>query len=265
MKIFFTGLKVIGSVCDQTATNALGVNLLVDPTSQRVIPDGKLIQYKINDNTISHGWDPPHLIKTMRNNLQKKDLVHYVDKPWSDSYTANDSGTSCDKVNVKRASWSHIEKLYSHDRKLAYPLLKKLTDEHINPSKDKMKVSTACQVFSKSVHDAIVLCTKIGTLEKSFNDTAQAMQFFNDLFDSVNGGGEPQFESLKGSITENSVHFAYWEYAAMQLSKMNFINKSDGSVNNSSSVLRKFEATVRFFMEITKICLNASMEEVSLR
>lgn len=260
---FFLGLLVIGSLSDQVNINVSAVNILVNPNNPKTKPNGEIIKYRIRDVVIVHCWDPPHLIKVVRNNLLVKDLTHYVDKRWTISDTKID--TCVKKIPVQCASWSHIEELYQSDILSTHRMLENLSDEHIKPVKKKMKVSVATQVLSQTVGEAILLCISNDQLPANYCDTANILLFFNDLYDSVNGGGEPEVDSLKGSIEENSIHFAYWEYALSKLKDMNFVNRSDGKINNNSSVLRKFESTIRGYIEITRICLNANMPQVSLR
>lgn len=82
-------------------------------------------------------FDPPHLLKGLRNNLLTKDL----------EITRED--------NTKEyASWSHIEMAYDVDiHACTYNrAMPKLTDQHVKPSKiRKMKVKHAAQVFSRTM------------------------------------------------------------------------------------------------------------------
>lgn len=76
--LIFSGMKIIGSVCDQTSTNAGAVNLLAYPNLRKVIQIGQLFKYSVQGNTIIHCFDPPHILKSIRNNLYSKDLKHFV-------------------------------------------------------------------------------------------------------------------------------------------------------------------------------------------
>lgn len=140
-----------------------------------------------------------------------------------------------------------------------------MTPEHLAPDKHKMSVSHATQVFSRSVGNGILRCCENNQMDKSAEDTAYVVLFFNDLFDSLNGGGVPQYETLKGSIDYNSVHFAYWNYALSVLEDMDFVDKSTKEINNRSTVLRKLESTVRGYIELTRVCMNNGIDEVALR
>lgn len=92
-------------------------------------------------------YDPPHLIKGIRNNLLNKDLAINV------------------KNNVPEeiASWDVIKTAWLMDRKMntIRPQLKKLTMEHIMENKiKKMRVKHATQVLSETVASFIETLTK---------------------------------------------------------------------------------------------------------
>lgn len=166
----------------------------------------------------------------------------------------------------KCASWAHIVKLHEIDSLASQRLASKLTKEHLHPTKEKMTVSTATQVFSSSVGNAILSYRKHKPTALSDNscDTAQISFFFDDLFDSINGGGDPRNGTLKGSINEKSIPFEYWNYALGELENTNFVNVLDGKINNCSTVLKKFQLTIRGYIAITKICFEANMKQVAI-
>lgn len=170
---FLKGLKVIGSTSDQLGTNMSAIHTLMKKSSKT--PDGGLLSYRIRDNTIYHCFDPPHLIKVLRNNLQTKNLKHFVTKRWQKS----------NNINIRKkqfASWDHISALYNLDSKSSRRLVPRLTEEHINPSKLKMKVSVATQVFSVACRKAMILLAEQKELPKHVSGTAQMLIFFLTIF-----------------------------------------------------------------------------------
>jgi hypothetical protein len=83
-----------------------------------------------NDNKIYTMFDPPHLLKSIRNNVMKHDIY----------------------VGDSVVSWKYIAKLYEIDSNevTGLRLAPKLTKKHIElPPFAKMKVKLAAQVFSK--------------------------------------------------------------------------------------------------------------------
>lgn len=220
--------------------------------------DGQIYKYVVRDSEIIHCFDLPHLIKVIRNNLLTKDLTHSISKRWS----IFDSDSCIDTKKTYTATWNDVAEVYSSDSNASHKNLKKVTSEHITPNKLKMKVSIATQVFSQSFGNFML---DLSDTKKDRSGTAQVLLFFNDLFDSLNGSGDPQTDTLFGSVNECSIHFVFWEYALSALSTMNFIDKTTKNPNNWSSVILKFMSTVRGFMELSRISLNLNMKNISWR
>lgn len=252
---------MIGSVCDQVGSNAAAINHLINPDCVRKTQTGEILKFKIHDTIIFHCFDPPYLIKVIRNNLMTKDLKHYVTKRWDIS----DPNSIVEKQKALFAYWKDVEDIYDLNLRGTERPLRKITDEHIKPQKKKMTVSVAAQIFSETYGNFMMDCSMTKHFQRDISGTAQILLFFNDLFDSINGSDQPQNDVLKGSINESSIHFKYWDYALKMLAKMNFIDKETGKVTNRSTVLKKFMSTIRGYIEIIKICFNANIKEVALR
>lgn len=165
----------------------------------------------------------------------------------------------------KEASWDDISELYGFKLMSSVPLLPKIHDEHIKPTKLKMKVNLATEIFSQTVGSLMLNCSSKNLLPHDFSATAEVLWFFNDLFDSLNGAGNPINGSLKGSINRNSIHFDYWKYALSMLEEMHWIDRITGKVSNRSKVLHKFRSTIKGYQEIVRMCLNLNMPYVSIR
>lgn len=247
---------MIHSVSDQVKTNESAIHRLMDRHFARTT--GCLLKYKVGDKTIIHGYDAPHWLKVIRNNLEVKNFRHYINQRWT-------VATPKMYGKVQIASWDDVKRVYDLDRTGCPRLLHKITDEHIRPQKLKMKVCVATQVFSETYSTVMKKFVERKLIPESSCATAQLLLFFNDLFDSANGFGPSQNETLKGSINKDSFHFAFWEWALFMLSKMDFIDKVTGEVNSYSTVINKVQSTIRGYQEVTRICLNNDIEEVSLR
>jgi hypothetical protein len=77
-------------------------------------------------------YDPPHLIKSVRNTLLNCNSIEYL--------------------GGKRASWEFIEQFYNSDKTKSLRIASKLTDKHLSPNNwERMRVSLAVQVLSESV------------------------------------------------------------------------------------------------------------------
>lgn len=278
------------------------VNQLINPEydqDKKNKPATGLLQYRIRDTVIIHCYDPPHLIKGIRNNLETKELQHHITKRWN----ITDTGFKTDitKQAARRASWDDLKNFYIWSNGGSTKLLLKITPEHITPVKQKMKVCNATQVFSQTYGNMMLKYATKPNLPKQLSDTADTAEillFFNDLFDSVNGSSESSGNQLKAAVSVNSVHFAFWEYALCMLSKMAFMendkkedesgevnkekakitknagkntnekaneNVETGKETNRTKVIQHWSSTVLGYIEICKKCLNLGMTEISLR
>lgn len=136
-------MHVVATICDQGKPNEGAIRIL--NTETKLYYERKCEEYREDfyevelDNRkrirVVHLFDPPHLIKCLRNNLLTKDLIYEMD-------------------GVKRvAKWKHLEELYYADNCIPdSKMLPRLTDHHVVPDKiKKMKVRFATQVFSQRV------------------------------------------------------------------------------------------------------------------
>lgn len=252
----------MASTCDQVSVNVKAIHQLMNPDCATASKGG-LLSYEIHGITIIHCFDPPHLIKGIRNNLITKTLRHRISKRWN--LSAIDP---IRKVNLQRprnAKWDHVDRLYRLNLEGSTKFLPKLSPEHIKPNKSKMKVSVATQVFSQTCGRNMLKYADGQTLSKNHSDTGEVLLFFNDLFDSMNGSHEHEANSLKGAVTVNSPHFAFWDYALKVLSEMNFYDKITGKLTHRTSVLKHFQSTIRGYVEICRKCLKLNMKGISLR
>lgn len=114
VKLGTIGIRVDCIICDMGSNNVQLCSLWnITPEN----PYFELVGRKIN-----FMYDPPHLIKSVRNNLLKYDLMH----------------------EEKTVSWQHIVKFFNHDQSYAIRGAPKLTNSHIHPNNfEKMKVKFA--------------------------------------------------------------------------------------------------------------------------
>lgn len=250
-----SGLIVIQSVSDQVKINESAIHSLMDRDFTRT--PGCLLRYKVSESTVIHCYDGPHIVKVVRNNLLVKDFQHNIKERWNALSTKTYG-------NRQTASWDDVKKLYLLD-KGHHRLLRKITAEHIEPAKLKMKVHVATQVFSQKFASVMMESVAENKMLPKSCGTAQLLYFVNDFFDSINGSGPAQIGTLKGSINHDSVHFAFWDWALFMLARMNYIDKADGKINTRSTVINKIESTIKGYQEVTRICLNKNIPEVSLR
>lgn len=137
-KVQQTGLKVVAVVCDQGTTNMSAINILLKQTRESYLKEGKEWKggfFHMNSQEIVPIFDPPHLMKGVRNNLLTKNL----------KYTYKNKECT--------AKWQHIADLYQRNPNYSgYRLVPKLTAHHVLPNLiPKMRVKHCTQVFSRSV------------------------------------------------------------------------------------------------------------------
>lgn len=152
LNVLNTGLNIVATVSDQGMTNIAAINFLMEETRQHCLKeniDNILYEgYLINGHEIIHIYDPPHLLKSIRNNLLTKD----VNFTW--------------RGKRQTATWDHLVNLYEIDKKyehLEMRCLPKITEAHIYKEKiKKMKVSYASQIFSHKVASTMRLMSDMG-------------------------------------------------------------------------------------------------------
>lgn len=255
----------MGSVCDQCQINVSTINALMKSDRETEASGGanhgQLLTYKLRGTTIIHVFDVPHLLKGTRNNLQTKNLNHFVSKRWSSTDSSSDDAQ---KPIQLTATWKDVSDTYDLNLKGSKQLLKKITPEHIQPNKMKMKVSTAAQVFSVTYGTVMHHFSQCRYLERDCTGTANVLCFFNDLFDSLNGSSV-KANLLNCAVTKDSHHFRFWDYALDMLSNMNFIDPATGKASNRTKNVQNWQSTIRGYYELSNKCFGLGMTEIALR
>ncbi|KAG4074447.1 hypothetical protein HA402_014399 [Bradysia odoriphaga] len=260
-----TGLKVIGSVCDAVATNRAAVNRLMYPNSRRSNTTGMLLEYSINGTILWHYFDPPHLIKSVRNNLLTKDLNHLVS--FNELKFRRNGALAWNEKNKQQrtASWKDVDDFYRFNDTGLFNLIPNITPEHMNPVKRKMKVSLATQVFSGTYGRNMYLCAKRKQFLNNCIGTSAVLLFFNELFDSVNGGNVSPTDKLVGAVTAESEHFKFWEYAIRMLDNMSYTANLTTGRPNQSNVCKHFVSTLKAFRRISEHLFETGVKTIGLR
>ncbi|CAB3222553.1 unnamed protein product [Arctia plantaginis] len=210
------GLTVVATVCDQGTNNVSCIKYLLQETRGILLRRGEEPKHNlilVNNQEIIPLYDPPHLIKCVRNNLISKHLKYVKDG------------------ETKVAKWAHIMLL--HKENPGYKgirLVPKLTDAHCDPNKiPKMKVKFATQLFSQTVASNMGYLADKGILPADAKDTADILLFFDQLFDAMNGshGKKKKYgKPLLGPATPTSIHMKVWRESKNMLQKMKFLNRS---------------------------------------
>jgi len=165
---------------------------------------------------VIHLYDPPHLLKGIRNNMLNKNVV----------FTING--------RQKEASWDHIVALYNIESNIEdVRMLPRLTSEHVERKKiKKIKVKKAVQVLSERVSSIMSYLSSVSFILDKINnlhykcinyyyliagvkilnekaaDTAKLCLFFHRLFDSLNGNFDKVIDGkiYRTAVKKNSPH-----------------------------------------------------------
>ncbi|KAK3920840.1 Transposable element P transposase [Frankliniella fusca] len=176
------GISILALVSDGCAVNRAFIAMHTPATNSDIHP-GLVFDTKnpcAPDRNLYFIADPPHLLKTIRNNFAK-------------------SGQSkkCTRLLTKNGEfivWKTIEKLYLEDVRLTLRRCPKLNSQNIYLNGYTcMKVSYAAQVMSNSVAQDL----KSRNWEKT-SETCTFIKNVNDFFDNVNGA-----HSYQGKRTAN--------------------------------------------------------------
>ena len=174
------GLKVKVVICDQGSNNRSAINSL-GVTVERPF-------FVVNEQKVFVCYDPPHLLKNVRNNLKKADF----------------------SVNNNAVSWRHIKEFYLFDRNMEMRMARKLTDKHIYlPAFSNMNVKLAAQVFSNSVAVGINTLVQCKKLEEQAIYTARFIKQFNNLFDAFNSRSKFHSVEFLRCISKDSSHLPF--------------------------------------------------------
>ena len=175
-KVQDCGLLVRCIVCDQGSTNIAALKILCFSKIK------SYIQHPSLKNRIHIIFDPPHIIKSVRNNLMRHNI----------------------NIDGNIVSWNHIRMLYELDKCNPIRLAPKLTDKHLDPGAFlKMRVNLATQVLSHQVATALSLCVTANILPSTVRVTAQFVEKMDILFDLLNSRKLQGDKPARCAITTN--------------------------------------------------------------
>ena len=175
-KLTKIGLNVKVLICDQGSNNRQFLESIEKVTCDRPF-------IKVDHQTIFVIYDPPHLLKNVRNNFVKQGFV----------------------VNKKAIEWRYVTQFYAFDRANAIRMAPKLLDKHINlPPFAAMRVNLAAQILSHSVAAGVsTLCT-LGHLDADAKYTATFIEMFDQLCNSLKSS-----QKFRHALQNGSGHVAF--------------------------------------------------------
>jgi hypothetical protein len=158
-------------------------------------------------------YDPPHLLKSLRNNLQRSTILF---------------------KNGRKATWDALKAAYNLDLKSQDRLMPKISSKHIyGGAFTAMKVSTAAQCLSNTASAAIKSRIAEGSLNPDLEDSAELLKFGNDVFDCCNisqlHGPTPLASAISST---NTAPLQYLKQAKDVFKTMKIVRKDGSPVPN---------------------------------
>ena len=199
-------------ICDQGPSNR-GCSTLLNINEKQY--------FKHKNDIIFFMYDPPHLLKSIRNGLYKDGF----------NFRGND------------VSFKYIKELYYIKKDMNIAIAGKLSDKHVDlNSFSKMRVNLATQVLSQSVASGIrtiAILTK--KLSKDSLYTADFCEFFNNLFDIFNSTDLNTSNPYKSVLVPNSISLDFLNNA---LNILNSITYNGSRYTNSLPCLLGWKCNV---------------------
>ena len=183
------GLTPILLLCDQGSNNRSCLETLLNVTVEQPY-------FRHGDDTVIVMYDPPHLVKNIRNNLKNNGFV----------------------VDGNSVSWDHLEAFYEADSKFTERFARKLTAKHLQlPAFTSMKVRYAAQILSESAADGIKVMCQLKILPEECLHTAKFCQIFDNLFNVFNSRTIKSSKPFMHALRKTSNHWAFLEEARMYI------------------------------------------------
>ena len=204
----------------------------------------------INGQNIVFFHDPPHLIKSARNCIQRENANVFF--------------------NGEKVNWSDICYLFNIEKKMSYKCSYKLTKQHLFPTVfKKMSVKLAAQVLSNTVGSSLLTLYQSGLVDKnkfpSLKNTAEFCLFFNKLFDFFNSLSSEAVTVSKKSFVGSENQIQFLSYARDIISSIKIIDFNGKDITKSYPFLKGWLLNINSILELREICLKMSINEIPTR
>lgn len=222
-----TKLKEIGlTVC--ALTSDMGSNNIQLKNILEVTPSKPY--FFVNEQKIFYMFDIPHLLKAVRNMLQKH---NFVDK------------------HGQEISWKYLEQFYNHDKNYPDRAAPKLTDSHIYPTNfEKMKVKFASQLFSKTVACGLNVYIRFGVLPASATKTALFVEMMDKLFDLLNSSHTSNAKEFNRAFKGEQYQLDFLNECLNFFSEVKVVDKTGKDVTNRMKFVNCFIITIKGLIQL---------------
>lgn len=177
-KLTAAGLTVKVVIGDQGSNNQSLFSTLLKATVDKPY-------FEASGTKIYVLYDPPHLIKNVRNNFKKHGFT----------------------VDGELIQWEYVKDFFLMDSSMKIRMAPKLTSRHINlPPFAPLRVKLATQVLSHSVAAGISTLCSLGGLPSDADHTAEFIETMDRLFNCFNSSGLRSTAKMRYAISEKSEH-----------------------------------------------------------
>ena len=177
-RIVDIGLQVKVVLSDQGSNNRNSIQTVL-----KVTPDEPFFVHK--GRKIFVMYDPPHLVKNIRNNMKSHGF----------------------KVAGKLVSWDYVRAFYNADSRSPLRLAPKLKQKHIDlPPFAALSVKRATQVLSHSVAAGMQAMVQWGVIPEEATHTAAFIEQFDQLFNAFNSSCLSSKAVMQHALSETSGH-----------------------------------------------------------
>ena len=185
------GLDVKVVICDQGTNNRSMLEKLgVSIDQPFFMHEGKKV-YAM--------YDPPHLVKSVRNNLAS-------------------SGFTVDGSEIK---WDYITQFFAEDSTRQIRVAPKVSQKHVDLTGfSKMRVYLATQILSHSVAVGITMMVEAGKLPDEASATAEFIEVMDNLFNVFNSSGLADAHEMRRALKKDSPHHSYLAKCADLFSRL---------------------------------------------
>lgn len=150
-------------------------------------------------------FDPPHLMKNIRNNLKKYGF----------------------RVSAESVSWAHIEEFYKQDSATPIRYATKLTKKHITmPPFANLSVKLATQVLSHTVAAGISTMVKLKSLPLEASATAKFVNNFDQIFNCFNSRNLHSSQLKGNAISPSCAEIPFLQEMLEWLKTIRCLNKT---------------------------------------
>lgn len=222
------GLHVVALISDM-GSNFVQLANMLDVTADNP-------EIELGNQKLVYYFDPPHLLKAVRNNILDNHLI------WDD----------------KKTSWDHIATFYNNDKQLNNRLAPKLTKSHIDPTKfERMRVKYATQVLSATVAAGMETYVSLGyQLDETARGTVEVISRFDKLFDIVNSSKVFTSKPFNKAFKGQEEYLAFLDDTRNFLAQVKIVSKENRTKTSYVKCINGWQVTISALLHLWDFLKN---------